>query len=160
MVLEHLDEKSEAKFMECAKNLLKVNGILIGFVPSSPAHWSIEDEIAGHFRRYTRSKLKDLTSACNVDLIHTAGLTYPLSNFLLPISNFLVYRSESSKKSLSNLEKTKQSGRRSVFFKTHFPNIMVLFLNKYFLYPFFIIQKIFKHSKNALVLYFEVKHRE
>lgn len=52
MVIEHLPDEMESKFMEKSSLLLNKGGRMIGLVPSSPNHWGIEDEIAGHFRRY------------------------------------------------------------------------------------------------------------
>jgi SAM-dependent methyltransferase len=157
MVMEHMEDNAEFSFMQISKGCLKKSGIMIGLVPASPAHWGIEDDIAGHFRRYTRSSLEKLTTDNTWKLYHVAGLTFPTSNFLLPISNFLVNRSERSKLELSVLERTKHSGRRTVKFKTNFPAILGIFLNRYTLYPLYILQKIFAKSESALVLYFEAK---
>jgi hypothetical protein len=90
-------------------------------------------------------------------IVHLAGLTYPVSNILLPISNYLVGRSEKSKLKLSQLERTKQSGRRSVKFKTHFPSVFEFLLNRYLLWPWHQLQKASADHERALVLYFEAK---
>lgn len=157
MVMEHLSDEAQFTYMQKSKECLKKNGLMIGLVPASPSHWGVEDDIAGHLRRYTRKSLKNLIDDSQWRLLHIAGLTYPISNWLLPISNFLVNRSEKSKLSLSTLERTKQSGRRTVKFKTHFPAILAKFLNRYTLYPLHILQKIFTESESSLVLYFETK---
>lgn len=130
---------------------------MIALVPSSPSHWGIEDDIAGHYRRYTKHSIETLTSVSGWKLLHIAGLTFPISNFLLPISNFLVNRSERSNLKLSTLDRTKLSGRRQVKFKTFFPSIFGLLLNKYTLSPMYILQKLFSKSEHALVLYFETQ---
>ena len=157
MVIEHLPDELESRFMEKSSLLLNKGGRMIGLVPSSPNHWGIEDEIAGHFRRYDIECLKSLMEAVNYDLIHTKGLTFPISNFLLPISNYLVRKSESVKIGLSNLEKTKHSGIRDVSFKTKFPSFFGIFLNEIFLLPFYWFQKIPFFTSKSLVLFFEVK---
>ena len=51
MVMEHLDNDNEQKFMFLSACCLKANGLMIGLVPASLDYWGIEDEIAGHFRR-------------------------------------------------------------------------------------------------------------
>ena len=130
---------------------------MIGMVPASPDHWGIEDDIAGHLRRYTRASVAALAASKGWSLRHIAGLTFPTSNLLLPLSNFLVNRSERSKLSLSALERTKQSGKRNVKFKTHFPPILGLFLNEFTMLPLHLIQKAFGKSERALVLYFELQ---
>lgn len=155
MVLEHLPNNLERKFMEKAATVLCEDGIMIGLVPASDLHWGIEDEIAGHQRRYSRQMLLSLAQQTGWRINHISGLTYPISNILLPISNFLVKRAEHSKLTLSDLEKTKCSGNRAVLFKTYFPDILIFILNRFTMIPFNILQKVFRNSSNCLVLYFE-----
>ena len=155
MVMEHLDDKIESKFMRLSLNILSCGGLMIGLVPASPVHWGVEDDIAGHCRRYTREGLLALSVNNGWKIRHLAGLTYPVSNILLPVSDFLVRRAEKSKLTLSDIEKTKASGIRDVRFKTKFPGFFSLLLNRYSLLPLHWIQKAFSSSGNSLVLYFE-----
>ncbi len=155
MVMEHLDADQELNYMQQAARYLSDEGLLIGLVPASPNHWGIEDEIAGHFRRYTSASLADLTKRADWNLEHHSGLTFPVSNVLLPVSNFLVQRAENSKLELSKLERTKLSGNRNVKFKTHFPGFIGIILNRVTMRPLHWLQKAFGRSKKALVLYFE-----
>lgn len=94
MVMEHLDDVSESAFMRRSSEVLKFDGLMIGLVPGSPTHWGIEDDIAGHCRRYTRDKIQSLMANTGWSIGHLVGLTFPVSNLLLPVSNFLVNRSE------------------------------------------------------------------
>ncbi|MGO4303085.1 class I SAM-dependent methyltransferase [Cupriavidus sp. RAF12] len=155
MVMEHLDNAQESAFMQQSRARLAKGGRMIGLVPASPRHWGIEDDIAGHCRRYTRPSLHDLAAGTGWTLHHMAGLTFPVSNWLLPVSNYLVNRSERQKLSMSALERTKQSGRRQVRYKTTFPNVLRWLLNEHTMYPLFQLQKLFSGSERALVLYFE-----
>lgn len=157
MVMEHLDEAAQTAFMHKAAGVLSDRGVMIALVPGSPRHWGIEDDIAGHCRRYTRGEVQRLADAHGWRLLHLAGLTFPVSNLLLPVSNFLVRRSERQKLALSALERTKQSGRRSVRFKTHFPSALGLLLNRRTMFPLHALQKVFSRSEAALVLYFECR---
>lgn len=157
MVIEHLDDEAQLIFMQKSKINLEPNGIMIGIVPGSPAHWGIEDDIAGHCRRYTQSLVQEIAADNGWRTQHLAGLTFPISNFLLPISNFLVNKSEQSKLALSHVERTKLSGRRQVKFKTHFPSILRILLNEFTLFPLYLIQNLFLKSKRALVIYFELQ---
>lgn len=159
MVLEHLDDEAERKFMEFSRTHLKTGGRMIGLVPASPSHWGIEDDIAGHCRRYSRNSLESLLHATGWKLCHFAGLTFPLSNLLLPLSNYLVRRNEGGKLALSLLERTKHSGRRRVRFKTYFPSILKLLLNEQVLLPLHWLQKVFSNSEQALVIYFEAANK-
>ena len=157
MVMEHLEDDAERAYMAKSAACLNSSGVMIGLVPASPAHWGIEDDIAGHCRRYTKETLQRLVGGNGWTLQHVAGLTFPVSNLLLPISNFLVNRSERSKLTLSALERTKHSGRRQVNFKTHFPSMLGLLLNKVTMFPLHLLQKLFSGSQSALVLYFEAQ---
>lgn len=158
MVMEHLDTDAERSFMQHSAMCLKTGGRMIGLVPASPRHWGIEDDIAGHCRRYTRTAIHDLAKKNGWDIRHVAGLTYPASNLLLPISNALVQRHEASKLALSSIERTKHSGRRNVLFKTHFPVALKLILNEWTMLPLHWMQKMFSNSNSALVLYFEATY--
>jgi SAM-dependent methyltransferase len=159
MVMEHMDEAGESNFMRHAAKHLSKDGCLIGFVPASPIHWGIEDEIAGHFRRYDRKSLELLFNKTGWVPRHMVGLTYPTSNMLLPLSNFLVRRNEAQKLNLSALERTKHSGNRNVRFKTHFPSFLKLILNEITLLPLHWIQKVFSSSESSLVIYFEATEK-
>jgi SAM-dependent methyltransferase len=155
MVLEHLDEAQELGYFKKAESELAPGGLAILLVPASPAHWGIEDEIAGHHRRYTRAHLEETLRRTGWTLRHAAGLTYPLSNLLLPLSNRLVGQAEGHRTSLSRSDRTRQSGHRDVAFKTRFPRALGLLLNEWTLYPFHLWQKAAHRHPSALVLYAE-----
>ncbi|MFM0011362.1 class I SAM-dependent methyltransferase [Paraburkholderia sediminicola] len=155
MVMEHFDDEAQQRFLSFTRSVLKPAGVMISIVPGSPDHWGIEDDIAGHVRRYTRDSAVDLFTRAGWVVRHTAGLTFPISNILLPLSNFLVRRSEARKLSLSMLERTKQSGIRDVPMKTTFPRFLGLFLNERAMYPLHVLQKWKCTSDAALVLYIE-----
>ena len=157
MVLEHFDDTGERAFVEMAKRNLAPDGLMITIVPGSPKHWGIEDEIAGHFRRYSDASACELFGAAGWNVRHTAGLTFPISNLLYPLSNFLVRRSEARNLSLSMIERTKKSGIRDVPMKTTFPSLLGILLNERSMYPLHLLQKMFRRSSRAMVLYIEAK---
>lgn len=155
MVIEHLDDSGEQAFIAQARSTLASGGRMISLVPASPAHWGIEDEIAGHFRRYSADSAQRLLVRAGWTIDHVAGLTFPVSNLLFPVSNWLVRRSEANKLALSMTERTKRSGDRDVSMKTHFPDALGLVLNPVVLYPLHLLQKLFRRSDRAMVLYLE-----
>jgi SAM-dependent methyltransferase len=155
MVLEHLSDKDEQLYLKRCHRLLNRNGKIALFVPGSPRHSGIEDEVAGHFRRYSREELRAKLLDNGFSEPHVAGLTYPLSNWLRPISNRLVEMSESHAVRLSMRDRTVLSGNRQVLFKTNFPSIMQIVLNQVTLYPFHLLQKRFLDESDALVIYAE-----
>lgn len=157
MVVEHLPEELEAAYFEKAKQLVKPGGLLITMVPGSMKHWGIEDEIAGHRKRYTAADMQALANKHGLKLEHVAGLTYPVSNWLLPLSNRIIRKKEQHKLALSAQEQTVLSGNREVLFKTDYPWWMQVMLNDVTMYPFHLLQKAFRKNPNALILYSEMR---
>ncbi|MCS7317947.1 MAG: class I SAM-dependent methyltransferase [Candidatus Dojkabacteria bacterium] len=148
MVIEHLDNEELANFIKKSMNLLYNKGTLIFQVPANMKFWGIEDDIAGHVKRYEMNDIINLSSEHNLKINHIAGLNYPISNWLLSLSNILIKRQEKDKLTLSQKEKTIYSGKRDVLLKTKFPRIFALILNPFFLYPFHLLQKFFSISVN------------
>lgn len=155
MVLEHLSEPDVQRFLEQAAASLDPRGLGVVFVPASPSHWGIEDEIAGHKRRYTRESLSATLREAGFSVKHLAGLTYPLSNLLLPVSNRQVEKWESDRTPLDDRARTVASGSRVVPWKTRFPAPARLILNEVALAPLYALQLLTRGSPSALVLYAE-----
>jgi len=154
MVIEHFAPKKEKEFLRKSKSLLKKTGSLFCYVPGSPLHWGIEDKIAGHYRRYTTERIKKRLVALGWKPKKIEGLTFPLSNILLPMSNWLVRKYETKKLKLTLSQKTRLSGRRQVPHKTEFPFYYKTILNPFVLYPFHVLQLIFKKHPQCLTLFF------
>jgi SAM-dependent methyltransferase len=155
MVMEHFDDEGERAFIDAAKSCLVPSGLMVALVPASLDHWGIEDEIAGHFRRYSYATVRTKFESLGWQVRHLAGLTFPISNMLFPVSNYLVRKSEARKLSLSMVERTKQSGIRDVPMKTNFPSVFGLLLNETTMIPLHWVQKLFLRSNKAMVLYIE-----
>jgi hypothetical protein len=158
MVLEHWPETQVADFLTRARAHLTPSGRLGVFVPGSPRHWGIEDDTAGHLRRYQPGDFADLATAAGLVIRDLRGLTYPLSNLLLPVSNRLVRRSESHKLALGASEQTIASGARAVPFKTTFPSWFGWIANEVTLYPFHLLQVLARRHPSSLVIYCEMSH--
>lgn len=156
MVIEHLPVPAVDALLGSAARLLKPSGILIVLVPGSPEHWGIEDDIAGHLRRYRQSDFPPLALRCGLSIRELRGLTYPLSNFLLPLSNWLVRRSESDRLKLDPMDRTIASGARDVAFKTTYPAWTRLLINPITLQPFHLLQKLAARCPRSLVIYCEM----
>jgi len=65
-VLEHIEDENQA-LMEWYR-LLKPKGQLIVFVPAYKFLWSSHDEVAHHFRRYSKANLKKGIELVNFDI--------------------------------------------------------------------------------------------
>jgi SAM-dependent methyltransferase len=159
MVLEHLDDDQVGHYFEHAAQQLRPGGEAVLLVPGSPSHWGIEDEIAGHHRRYTVASLSETVRRHGWSPTHVVGLTYPLSNLLLGVSNVLVRRAEQDKRSLSLRERTEQSGNRRVHWKTDFPRWVGVVVNETTLLPAHWLQKRERSrtAADALVVYCECR---
>ncbi len=155
MVLEHLDDHAVKRYFERSASALAPGGRSVLIVPGSPRHWGIEDEIAGHHRRYTIDSLSDTASTNGWRVTHIAGLAYPLANLTLKLSNALVRRGEQDRAALSLQERTERSGDRSVAWKTDFPSWVGALVNRRTLRPFHWWQKRSSNNPAALVIYCE-----
>ena len=106
MVIEHMDNDFlEQYFIKC-KKILSNKGLIISLVPASMKYWGIEDEIAGHIKRYEFKDFENIANQFNLTLNKNIGLTYPLSNLLFSISNRIIKKKESDKLKLSLKERT------------------------------------------------------
>ena len=160
MVLEHLDDRSELLYLAKCASVLHDGGVGILIVPASPPHWGVEDEMVGHHRRYTFDVLRRTLDAAGFEVAHLVGLNFPLSNFLLPLSNQLVGRySRTITRLPGKQERTQASGMMLINWKTKFPNAARLLVNAATLYPFHLLQKLNRNNPRSLVLYDEFTRR-
>lgn len=156
MVIEHMNPDEVGQYMEKVKSLLSDDGIIITVVPANQKYWGIEDEIAGHYKRYSRKCFEHIAQEHSFDISYYAFLTYPLSNILYNLSNFLIKRYESHKLGRSQMQNTIDSSSREVKFKTVYPGYFRYLVNKFTMLPFIILQKIFSKNPEGLVLYCEL----
>jgi SAM-dependent methyltransferase len=158
MMLERLlPGEVDAYFRRC-RRVQAPGGLIVTLVPGSPAHWGIEDEIAGHHKRYSFACFDAIAHTHGFRVAHVAGLTYPLSNWLLPLSNFLTQRRERDKLGLPMQERTVLSGNRDVRWKTVFPRFVAYLVNEATLYPFYLLQRAFRNHPGSMVIYCELAH--
>lgn len=79
-VVEHMEDT--VGFLHTAHGFLKPGGRLYVAVPAYEALWSVEDDFAQHFRRYTRRSLVAELTQAGFEVEHT---TYMFSFLTLPI---------------------------------------------------------------------------
>lgn len=157
MVIEHLDEGSVNSYFETCKKRLAPNGTITVMVPSSMKYWGIEDEIAGHYKRYEFKDLEAIAVKHGFHIKDLSGLTYPVSNWLFSLSNKVVSKQEGHKKDLSMQEQTVLSGNRGIKYKTVFPWYFKVILNPVTLFPFYVLQRLFKNNDRSMLIYCEYK---
>ncbi len=157
-VIEHLPEEDVDLFFKKSSSVLKAGGRIISIVPAGMKYWGIEDETSGHFRRYEYEDFQILSEKFNLKSTHLAGLTYPLSNILLGLSDSLVRKHEGWKTQLSMQERTvlSSSGVKQVKYKTVYPYYFRYLINETTMYPFFLLQLMTARNPKCMVLYSEV----
>ncbi len=152
-VIEHLEEPTFSEFLKNMVSSTKTKGQIVIITPGSPKDWGIEDEVVGHVKRYTQADMEKISRDFNIKPINIFGITFPLSNFLLGLSNYLVKKNEGYKLSNSDYQNTIESSLRKNSLKTEFPTWTRILINKFTLYPFIVLQKIFKkHPRSLMIL--------
>lgn len=159
MVIEHIPDEPLKEFLNNAKRIVKPEGKLIFLVPSNMEAWGIEDDIAGHVKRYTFNDIDKLAADNGLIVDFKCGLNYPVSNWLLKLSNRIVDKNEAHLKSKSELEKTVYTGNRNVKYKTVFPAYLNIILNEIVLLPFHALQSLNLNNQKSLVMYFELSKK-
>lgn len=79
-VVEHIQD--DLAFLRMVRQALKPGGVFYSTVPAHSLLWSEADEIAGHFRRYSRSTLSSVLRAAGM---RTEYLTYFFSWLTAPL---------------------------------------------------------------------------
>lgn len=157
-VIEHLSDEDLNSYFEKCKDILPNDGIIISLVPSGMKYWGIEDETAGHYRRFEYEDFIEIGNRYELKINNIVGLTYPLSNFLLGISNYLIKKNDGWKKNLTKEEQTKLSssgGAKQIKYKTTFPYWFKYIINEITMYPFYLLQNMFKTNKKSMIIYCE-----
>lgn len=146
MVMEHVED--DVDFARKCGALVRHGGHFVFAVPGRRDKWTIEDETVGHLRRYDREDLRAVLQKAGFEDVKVISVAVPVSNMLLGLSDYMVRRSgEVAKKDTMSLEQqTKLSGIREIPWKTVFPSWVKIILNRYTLYPLFVIQRLFYHT--------------
>ena len=104
--------------------------------------------------------MDELAKKTGMRVDYKAGLNYPVSNWLLKLSNRIVSKNEGHLKSKTELEKTVYTGNRNVKYKTVFPPYLNLVLNEIVLWPLHFLQLMNLNNPKSLVMYFELSERK
>ncbi|MBX9688228.1 MAG: class I SAM-dependent methyltransferase [Candidatus Obscuribacterales bacterium] len=152
MVMEHVED--DESFLKQMKSLVKAGGHLIVAVPGRRDCWSFEDDTVGHYRRYDRSDMENILKKCGLNEVCTWSVGVPTVNLLWQLTNFMLKRNahESGKINLSKEQQTASSGIREIPFKTVFPPLFKIILNRVSLSPLFFAQRFFYKSNLGLII--------
>lgn len=151
MVMEHVEH--DEVFLRRMVDLVKPGGTVIVGVPARMDKWGVEDETAGHFRRYERGGLASAFGNAGLEAIEVRSVSVPVANLTFNVSNFLIKRAgEDRKLQLSQQDRTESSGIRDIPYKTVFPSPFKIVLNPVAMYPFFLLQRAFYRGSLGLTL--------
>jgi len=151
MVMEHIED--DLGFVSRMAHEVKPGGHLIICVPGRPDLWGVEDETVGHVRRYDRKSLADVLTRAGLRDVHVWSVAVPTANLLFRLGNAMIrLAGETGKKALPAQRQTEESGIRRIPFKTVFPPVFKLLLNKYTMAPFYAVQRLFYGSDLGLTL--------
>ena len=151
MVIEHIEH--DAEFIARVVELVRPGGTVIIGVPGRMDRWGVEDETAGHFRRYERADLARMLGDAGLERVEVRSVSVPVANLLFHLSNVLIRRAgEERKLALGQETRTQTSGIRDIPFKTMFPAPFKLVLNPVAMSPLFLIQHLFYGSSLGLTL--------
>src|SRR5258706_11163261 len=152
MVIEHLPD--DVAFVQTIASRVRPGGFVILGVPGRKDRWCLEDETVGHLRRYDRKDLVRVMAEAGLDPIEVWSVSVPVANLLFRLGNRMIGRSdrETAKRELAKQAQTLTSGIREMPFKTVFPVFFRLILNRWTLWPFFVLQRFFYRSKLGITL--------
>jgi SAM-dependent methyltransferase len=132
-VIEHIED--DLGFTKDILAATAPGGVLYIAVPSRDDLWGIEDETTGHFRRYTRKSLANLLTNAGFEVQEIVSSNVPVSNWLISLSNWLIARQDASKRLTGKEYQTETSGVREIKWKTLYPSIFRIILNRFTLWP-------------------------
>jgi SAM-dependent methyltransferase len=151
MVMEHVED--DVGFIQKIAQYVNAGGSIILGVPGRRDRWSLEDETVGHIRRYDRDDLDALLRKANLSQVSVWSVGVPTINMLFNVSLWMVARSgETTKVGQSQREQTETSGIRDIPWKTVFPSWVRIILNRWTLYPLFVIQRMFYRTGLGVVM--------
>jgi SAM-dependent methyltransferase len=151
MVMEHIED--DAAFIARVVDLVRPGGTVIIGVPGRMDRWGVEDETAGHFRRYEKSGLALALCDAGLERVVVRSVSVPVANLLFHLGNVLIrHAGEERKLALGQEARTQTSGIRDIPFKTVFPKPFKLILNPVAMAPLFMLQHLFYGSGLGLTL--------
>jgi SAM-dependent methyltransferase len=138
-VLEHVED--DRAFLRKANQLLANGGQLILSVPARKKYWSVDDQIAGHYRRYERKELYDKLIEAGFSRIEIASYGFPFQNLVRLVRIALARIQYRERAKWDQKKQTQQSA--FMVKRNPYLNLVGLVLNKYTIYPFNLLASLF-----------------
>lgn len=151
-VLEHIEDDMDA--LRKWTDFLKPGGRILLSVPAHAKKFSKDDEFNGHLRRYEKKRLYELLKLAGYKDIKIINYGFPLGNITGFVNSiFFDYISKKNAETLK-LSKEKRSIKSGVERCENVVRLSFLF-NRFFMYPFLILQRFFYNADlgDGLVAY-------
>jgi SAM-dependent methyltransferase len=116
-VMEHVE--NDIAFLKQLKSRLRPGGSVIIAVPGRKDKWSLEDETAGHLRRYERNELFNVLKKAGLTNIEVWSIAVPVGNWLFSLSDFIVKMSSEKEKLNVSLKEQTQAGYETFHLKQY-----------------------------------------
>lgn len=149
-VLEHVEDDEAC--LVAVKKLLSCEGFIVLSVPAHRKKWGYLDRVGGHYRRYDRDTLLRLLDRAGFICQSIYSLGVPLVNWLRPWDEWCYrrYYNEHKLEYESNANKTTKSGYVLVPWVLGFPAWMRFFINRFIVFPFLALQRVFFQTDAGL----------
>jgi 2-polyprenyl-3-methyl-5-hydroxy-6-metoxy-1,4-benzoquinol methylase len=122
-VLEHIHD--DMAILKKYSDYVKSSGYIVVSVPFDQKLWSYEDEHAGHVRRYTLNRIREMFINANMELITSICYGFPLLHIIWKIKSIRSTRSKQRTNMVSTSARflpIKYFGKLIVFFDSLFIN--------------------------------------
>jgi len=150
-VMEHVED--DVYFIRDLASRVRSGGHVIVTVPAREDYWTLEDDLVGHLRRYTRDSLQAVMWAGGLTRnLKIVGIGFPLMNCTEVARNLMLKHKKGMLQELSQSEQTAISGVRNLKWFNSFPDFLGLLVNEWTLRPFHWIQKWFWKSPRCVML--------
>jgi hypothetical protein len=146
--MEHVTD--DAGLLRDVRRRLRAGGWVIVTVPARPDRWTLEDDLVGHLRRYSRESLEAaMMSAGFSRNLRIQSVGFPLLNVTERLRNVVlacqVARDTRGKRTLGNeteLERTRESGCWNRRWFNSFPSIIAVAVNPVSMFPAHVLSRL------------------
>lgn len=132
-LIEHFD--NDEKPLRKINELINKSGYLILSVPAHKKEWDINDEWAGHYRRYEKKEIKSKLEKAGFEVLKLYNYGFPITSIAKPIRNYFKSKDGLSQDKVVN---TKRSGTDRASEKR-----FSFLVNGITMSPFLLLQKFF-----------------
>ena len=150
-VIEHIE--NDVQYVRELASRIRSGGYVVITVPARQEKWTLEDDLVGHLRRYSRETLEVVMREAGLsNQLQVFGMGWPLINWTEPLRNLLLKYRHTSNEKLSSTGQTELSGVWNITWLNTFPRMLGLLVNERSLRPFHWAQKLGRNSRSCVML--------